>query len=102
MLRKDTELRAHLTYEVATTAVGPELASAGSVRRVTLITPEAPTVYVALDRDVTVDVPTYSMVPIATGIPVVFHLRPEQTLCARVETGSARLSIVIEYLTGGV
>lgn len=104
MLRKKTQILRETVVQEARVILPPEHdAPPGSVRRVQVLIPPSPTVF--MDEDVTPEElgpnKNYKMPTMAPGARLVFYLLPEQWLVANAAERFANISIVCEYLSGG-
>lgn len=82
-------------------AIVPPDTSPG-VRKVTVLTPPAPRIFLALDETVEaagLNRTGYKWAPMPPSTRIVFHLTPEQALYGSVEQGGglASFGVIIEY-----
>jgi hypothetical protein len=86
---------------VAVTPEEPEIGNPHAIRRVRVVVPGSPNVFVCVDpapADINTNRGPYIW-PMATeNYPTEILLRPEQSLALVAEIGLAQVSIIIEYL----
>lgn len=81
----------------------PELeAPEGSWRKVQIVLPGSPSVFLGLDIDPqTLGLNrSYKLAKMSSSVPLVFVLTPEQFIIGGSDIGIAYASIVVQYLTG--
>ncbi len=75
----------------------------GSMRRVQIVVPPEPKVYMKIDGDPNAVGPnrTYKMPTLAPGAMIRFELMPEQCIIMAADNGFAEVSIIVEYIVSG-
>lgn len=84
-------------------AIVPQEESGAGVRKVTVLTPPSPILFLSLDQsveDAGLNRTGYKWPPMPPSTRVVFHLTPEQALYGSTEQGGGLCSfgVIIEYL----
>lgn len=101
--RKPTETHRITLVEDIRVFLDPELdAPAGSWRRVQLIIPSSPEIFIALDRkptDLGLD-RTYKLPPFSPGAQIAIALQPQQFIAGATGSGFGVVGMIVEYFGG--
>lgn len=109
-LYRNTEMkRATLVQEARVILAADETAPAGSYRRVQILVPASPSMYLGIDMHPQQGFSdngigpnrTYKVPPLTPGQTIVVRLLPKQALMAMSEESLCFTSLIIEHIEGG-